>query len=448
MTFLFKLPYTGANFAKHKFERRSILLSNVISLILFGFSAILFVVYCWWYDFSVVAAAIPTIGILSLLTLFMNGTNNSVAGRTWLSILIPIATISLSIYSKSLYYDSQEELDYFTFRFIILSSCIFPAIFFSFKERGRLIFTSAVTLLVLMLHDPLHNLFGVPYHHGDLNKSTYGFTNIIVFVSYGILCAGVLFLKWTSDKNEARADGLIQELNHTNEQLVEKNSEIEAQNFEINAQSEKLNINQQQLQEAYSLIEEHKNILQQQNQSLSDELIEKNKALTETNTELIKHNNELRQFSYTVSHNLRAPVASLLGLITFLDEKRLTENDAEIFGHIKLATYQLDTIIKDLSKIIDIRNDIFQIRQKINLIDEIAEVSNVLMKDFEKHQVELDLDLRSCENIYSVKPMVHSILYNLLSNAIKYRSAERKPKITITSTENATHFIIEVMDNG
>jgi hypothetical protein len=49
--------------------------------------------------------------------------------------------------------------------------------------------------------------------------------------------------------------------------------------------------------------------------------------------------------------------------------------------------------------------------------------------------------------IYSVRPMVHSILYNLISNAIKYRASTRRPEITITS-DLRQNYVLEVKDNG
>src|SRR5260370_38634046 len=65
------------------------------------------------------------------------------------------------------------------------------------------------------------------------------------------------------------------------------------------------------------------------------ELIEKNKALTDANRELLKRSNELSQFSYTVSHNLRGPVASLLGLVQIMDNPDVKPQPEEVNGHIK-----------------------------------------------------------------------------------------------------------------
>jgi two-component sensor histidine kinase len=176
--------------------------------------------------------------------------------------------------------------------------------------------------------------------------------------------------------------------------------------------------------------------------------VQKNQDLTATNAELIKYNVELRQFSYTVSHNLRGPVASLLGLINLVDHDNLPPGNAELTGHIKTSAKRLDTIITELSQIIAIRQDIFQIRQKVNFEQEIRDIIQGLQKDIEQHEVVIETDLRTNPSVYSIQPMVHSILYNLISNAIKYRSPERRPVIKLSFREDPYYVIFEIMDNG
>ncbi len=299
-----------------------------------------------------------------------------------------------------------------------------------------------------MLHDPLHSYFDVPYAHGVLKESNYHFTNVIVLFMYVLMTSGVIFMKNVSEKNEVKAQILIEELHQTNATLQAKNSEIEAQNQEILNKSKNLNISQLKLTDAYKIIEEQRNLLYKQNKNLSTELIEKNKELTETNNELIKHNNELRQFSYTVSHNLRGPVASLMGLLKLFDKQHLSAAELEIFNHLETSTQRLDTIIKDLSKIIDIRHDIFQIRQKIHLQHEINEILQVLSREIALYDIAVESHVSQCPVLYSVKPMVHSILYNLVSNAIKYRSPERSSQIVIRAHEDQKYYYLDVQDNG
>jgi signal transduction histidine kinase len=448
MSFLNNVTSLGADFATTPSERRSILLSNAISIVLSSLGFILFIVYYLWYGWSVITITIPVIALLSLSALLFNYLDLSAISRVWICIFLPIATMALSVYSKTVYYDRQEELDYFTFRIIILSCCVLPPVFFSLKEKAYLISTSLFIFLILMLHDPLHNFFDVPYSEIHLKQSNYKFTNVVVMMMYFMMTVAVIFMKWVSEVNESKAQELITELNRTNQKLKDKNNEIEVQNVEIKNQAENLNVSRQKLSDAYKIIEEQRNLLYVQNKNLSTELVEKNQELTETNNELIKHNNELRQFSYTVSHNLRGPVASLMGLLKLFELTGLSEDNVEIFNHIENSTQRLDNIIKDLSKIIDIRNDIFQIRQQIQLDFEVQEILEVLNREIESNNISVNVNLNECAIMYSVRPMVHSILYNLISNAIKYRSPDRKSQINISSREDEKFYYLDVMDNG
>ncbi|MEO5979863.1 MAG: HAMP domain-containing sensor histidine kinase [Chryseolinea sp.] len=428
--------------------KRGIQLSNTIALILFFLSLIVSGTYYYWYGWYMLTYLIPTIGLTALLVIILNAAGSINFSRIWLSCGPPVLITFLSISSKIKYYEQQQELDYFTFRMVMLGTSVIPWVVFSLKEKPALIISSILCLVILLLHDPLHYAFGVPYLQEKLKVYNYYFTNIIIFITFTIITGSLGFLKWVSEQNEDKSIDLIEDLALANKILMERNTEIEAQSAEIQAQSDILHSNQNQLIEANRLIDEQRKQLFSKNKFLESELIEKNVNLTETNSELIKHNNELRQFSYTVSHNLRGPVASLLGLISLIDRTMISEKDQEAFNHLVTAANQLDQIIKDLSKIIDIRHDIFKIRQKIDLESEIAEIEQVLRRDLENHQVEIKSNFTNCSQIYSIKPMVTSILYNLISNAIKYRSPERKLVIQINCHENDDFYLIDIQDNG
>ncbi|MCB0488937.1 MAG: HAMP domain-containing histidine kinase, partial [Cyclobacteriaceae bacterium] len=188
--------------------------------------------------------------------------------------------------------------------------------------------------------------------------------------------------------------------------------------------------------------------LSQENRALNSELIEKNQQLTETNKELIKHNNELQQFSYTISHNLKGPVASMTGLLQLMDIERLEKTNREIVERLTNSIKTLDGTIRDLSNIIDIRNDITRIRQKLSLDEVLSIIKTLLKKEIDENKITIQADFNRLSHLYSVKPMLESILYNLVSNAIKYRSPDRDAVIKITSRTVGTDTQIEIEDNG
>lgn len=448
MQYLQRLVNTGIRFTPTPSAQRGLQLANAIAIIFCLMSLAVGVMYYFWYGWYPLTFLIPATGLSALAIILMNGLGWIYFSRLWLSVGPAILITALSIFSKRGYYDQQAELDYFTFRMVILGASVIPWVVFSFHERVALIASAATVLLVLMLHDPLHTVFGVPYHQDKLSVYNYYFANVVIFVTFCVIAASLGFLRWISDKHEDRNIELIEDLALANRILIERNAEIEAQSVEIQAQSDIVYQSQGHLIEANRLIDEQRKQLFNRNQSLESELIEKNAKLTETNSELIKHNNELRQFSYTVSHNLRGPVASLLGLINLFEPKRIHELDKDVFKHLITATKQLDQIIKDLSKIIDIRHDIFRIRQRIDLEAELQDIAMVLRKEIEEQRVEIQSNVEQCKHIYSIRPMVSSILYNLISNAIRYRSNERTPVIKVSSYENDDYYFLDVEDNG
>src|SRR5688572_30974719 len=106
------LIHCGTVFSKSSAEKRGIILSNAIGLILFGTSIILFLMYYLWYGWNFVTFAIPVIGATCLAVIPLNYKGYSDTARIWISLVIPIVITALSIYSKVLYYDLQQELDY------------------------------------------------------------------------------------------------------------------------------------------------------------------------------------------------------------------------------------------------------------------------------------------------------------------------------------------------
>ena len=448
MPVLQSLINTGTHFGKTPAIQRGIQLANAIALIYGAMSIVVAITYSIWFGIHPLTFLMPAAGLSLLVIIAFNSVGWTTLSRCWISLAPGILVTALSIYSKTEYYVDRHELDFFTFRIVILGSCVIPWIVFSFRERKALFVTNIFSLLIILSFDPLHTWAGVPYRGANLTVFNYYFANVVTFITFWMITSSLGFLRWISDTNEDRNIKLIDDLALANRILTERNAEIEAQSVEIQAQSDMVHSSQHRLLEANLLIEEQRKQLLNRAASLESELMENNQKLIDANSELIKHNNELRQFSYTVSHNLRGPVASLLGLIALVEKINIADEDRQIINHLTSASLQLDQIIRDLSKIIDIRHDIFKIRQRINLSDEITNIKEVLRREVEAHHVKVREDFASCPFIYSIKPMVTSILYNLVSNAIRYRSMERTPVVGIRSWEDDGFYLLEVEDNG
>jgi signal transduction histidine kinase len=229
--------------------------------------------------------------------------------------------------------------------------------------------------------------------------------------------------------------------------LFQLNQDIETQNEEIQAQSEELMQSQDSLLNAHNEIDRQKKELEKQNLKLEESLDVKSKDLLNTNQQLVVQNHELQQFSYTVSHNLRGPVASMLGLMNIYHLSESTDEKSTIFSLMEKSAQSLETVIHDLNKIIDIRKDKFQATEKVSLETEV----NLIAHSLNVFITEKDVTIRQnfeANEIISIKAYVNSILYNLISNAIQYRSPERSLVINVTSYRKDDFVVIEVTDNG
>lgn len=168
----------------------------------------------------------------------------------------------------------------------------------------------------------------------------------------------------------------------------------------------------------------------------------------EKNEELFKANAELDNFVYRVSHDLRAPITSSLGLARI----SLNENSIDVLHHYarlqEKSLVKLDTFIKD---ILDYsRNARMEVTPELVSIHEIVEnVLEHLNKLPENNQIDLRLAIRQEHDFYSDKLRMEIVLNNLISNAFKFRNPYKQDafvKILCTVDEDKGIFVIE--DNG
>jgi signal transduction histidine kinase len=210
-------------------------------------------------------------------------------------------------------------------------------------------------------------------------------------------------------------------------------NEVSEQKKEIQTQTDKLS-------------ESNKSILEM-NRSLEKIVAEKTVELRKINAELIKKNNELFQFSYTVSHNLRGPVARLLGLVDLSEKENIPGQAKQLIHFINKTAFELDQIVNDLIKILELRNEPQQHREIVSLEDEWRQTVS-LLRDSLIGNEEISVNFDALPEITTVRSLLQNILYNLLSNAIKFRSPERDLKVIATSRSEDGSAILEIADNG
>jgi PAS domain S-box-containing protein len=176
---------------------------------------------------------------------------------------------------------------------------------------------------------------------------------------------------------------------------------------------------------------------------------EAEERLKKINEELVDQNNRLNHYSYVVSHNLRAPVASLIGLSNlFAMEGYITPENQTLANLISDAAANLDTVLRDLSHILNETRAIEEQKTQIDLQGETQIVTTLLDMDIKRSKAKVTTDFAKAPTLYSVKGLIHSVLLNLMTNAIKYRRAEVSLSIHIESWVQDGFVCLSFSDNG
>lgn len=180
------------------------------------------------------------------------------------------------------------------------------------------------------------------------------------------------------------------------------------------------------------------------------ELKRKEAELKKLIQELTNRNNEMMQFNYIVSHNLRAPIANIIGLSNLISNENINENEGKkIIDHIKVSSQKMDEMVKDLSLVLNTRSNLNAKKETVNLQSIIHSISETLEEQLSKSGCDLIIDIKpNANSIFTIKSYMESILFNLLSNSIKYRSAKRQLKVIIRVVKVDNNIHISISDNG
>lgn len=170
------------------------------------------------------------------------------------------------------------------------------------------------------------------------------------------------------------------------------------------------------------------------------------KALTE---ELLKNNQDLQQFSFITSHNLRAPVANLLSLLSLYNkENPLDEFNQLLIEKFEEATQQLNQTLNDLVNVLVIKSNTNIERETVSFTDVFLEVKKNIDNLLHQQKGVIKANFSEVDEIQYNRIHLESIFLNMLSNAIRYSSPDRNPEIKITSYKSDDWIIVEFADNG
>lgn len=191
------------------------------------------------------------------------------------------------------------------------------------------------------------------------------------------------------------------------------------------------------------------------------ELIEKNLSLEKADAqikqlnidlqknlrELEAANKELESFSNSVSHDLRAPLRSIIGYAAILEEDaidRLEPEEKKTLACIQQNANRMNVLIDDLLEFSKLGKKAVR-KSEINTE---ALVRNTLVEINNSFPNSADIRLDSLHDSYGDNALLRQVWVNLISNAVKYSSKKKKPAIEIGSQKKENEIIYHVKDNG
>ncbi|MCU0429747.1 MAG: HAMP domain-containing histidine kinase [Cytophagaceae bacterium] len=172
------------------------------------------------------------------------------------------------------------------------------------------------------------------------------------------------------------------------------------------------------------------------------------KTLKNKNLSLNKINGELDSFVYRASHDLRAPLSSLMALVTLAKSESNMGHLKEYIFHQEKSIQKLDSYIVDilnLSK--NARKDIELSEIRLTeLLDEIL-TQYAFLKGYDRIVKQFEFDASFV--LITDKKRLVVVLNNLISNSLRYHDLnKREPYIRIKATVNSSEYEISVRDNG
>lgn len=165
-------------------------------------------------------------------------------------------------------------------------------------------------------------------------------------------------------------------------------------------------------------------------------------------SDLLQRNRDLEQFAFIVSHNLRSPVANILGLNMLLKEELPDEEKQSILEKISLSTERLDNVVQDLNTILQVRREVSEIKTQVQLSTLIHNIKESIEHILHESNAVIETDFSQVMHINTIRTYLGSVFFNLITNSVKYAQEGIAPHITISAQKDEDHIIINYKDNG
>jgi signal transduction histidine kinase len=177
--------------------------------------------------------------------------------------------------------------------------------------------------------------------------------------------------------------------------------------------------------------------------------------LRDNNEALTRVNVDLDNFIYTASHDLRAPITNIEGLLQALRSELPSPAAPSPNTQVEFILNLMEDSVERFTRTIDQLTDVSKLQREHDLSTEqvhLATVVHDVLLDLEplirSAGAQLEVDVADCPPVAFSEKNLRSVVYNLLSNAVKYRAPERPPLVRVRAECAEHHVLLVVQDNG
>ena len=227
------------------YEQKSIILLNRISILILIFFSLISIMSYKKLATPIVGHLFAFNALVVLITLVITKLKNAEISKFIISIFIPISLILGGAFAKSIGVTNNLIL-YLSPRMLLTITIFIPVLLFGYRELKKTIIAIAPGIIVFILYDKIHSLFGIYLKDLPFEPQYYGMFVVMIVLFLIFVITSILFLQNVNLKSERK-------LQDTNDELIASEEELKQQNEEI------LTINE-------NLIEQQKIIIEQKEQ--------------------------------------------------------------------------------------------------------------------------------------------------------------------------------------